>query len=365
VPSLLSAASALPLHRYPQRQITEAFTELMVGDGARFGRGDDERNRLRRAITRTHAATCVESRHLALALPDYDKLDDFGACNDAFLREAPPLAAAAISTALQQAGLTADDVDLVVSATVTGVAAPSLDARLVPLLGLRPDVKRMPLVGLGCVAGAAGVARVADYLTGHPDEIAVFVAVELCSLTLQRDDTSMANVVASGLFGDGAAAVVMAGDGRREAATAPHLGIRGSVSHLWPDTERVMGWDVGAAGMRVVLSPSVPDLVADELRPVVDAFLARHGLRVEDVERWVAHPGGPKVLTALEQALDITPTDTAVTWSSLRDVGNLSSASVLHVLEQTLAASPPGGGAPAVMVAMGPGFCAELVLIEW
>ena len=365
MPSLLSVASALPLHRYSQRQITEAFTELMVGNGSRVGRGEGEVNRLRQAIDRTHAATTVESRHLALALSDYDKLDDFGASNDAFLREAPPLAARAISAALQRSGLRASDVDLVVSATVTGVAAPSLDARLVPLLGLRPDVKRMPLVGLGCVAGAAGVARVADYLRGHPDEVAVFVAVELCSLTLQRDDTSMANVVASGLFGDGAAAVVMAGDRRREIAAGPHLGVRASASHFWPDTERVMGWDVGATGMRVVLAPTVPELVAQELRPVVDAFLARHELRVEDVGRWVAHPGGPKVLTALERSLDITASDTAATWSSLREVGNLSSASVLHVLEQTLAGSPPGAGAPAVMVAMGPGFCAELVLIDW
>jgi len=125
------------------------------------------------------------------------------------------------------------------------------------------------------------------------------------------------------------------------------------------------GFDVEAPHLGEHNAALLADLVADELRPVVDAFLGRHGLRVGDVERWVAHPGGPKVLTALEQALDITPTDTAVTWSSLRDVGNLSSASVLHVLEQTLAASPPGGGAPAVMVAMGPGFCAELVLIEW
>lgn len=365
MPSLLSAASALPLHRYPQRQIAEAFTGLMLGNGHREGKGDDELDRLRQAISRTHAATTVESRHLALPLPDYDKLDDFGACNDAFLREAPPLAARAISLALQRAGLRVEDVDLVVSATVTGVAAPSIDARLVPLLGLRSDVKRLPLVGLGCVAGAAGVARVADYLAGHPDDVAVLVAVELCSLTLQRDDTSMANVVASGLFGDGAAAVVMAGQARRTPTAHAGITVRGSASHFFPDTERVMGWDVGASGMRVVLSPRVPDLVARELRPVVDAFLSRHGLQVGDVEQWIAHPGGPKVLTALEEALDIDASDTAVTWSSLRHVGNLSSASVLHVLEQTLDRSPPGGGAPAVMVAMGPGFCAELVLFEW
>ncbi len=363
--SLLSAASALPLHRYPQGQITEAFTELMVGsrvDSALDGPGSDS---LRKAISRTHAATTVEWRHLALPLPDYEKLDDFGACNDAFLREAPPLAARAVTLALERAGLAVEDVDLIVSATVTGVAAPSLEARLVPLLGLRPDVKRMPLVGLGCVAGAAGIARVSDYLAGHPADVAVLVSVELCSLTLQRDDTSMANVVASGLFGDGAAAVVMAGDDRASALDRKAVEVRDSVAHFFPDTERVMGWDVGASGMRVVLSPEVPDLVANDLRPVVDRFLARHDLAVGDIEYWIAHPGGPKVLTALEGAMDIDATATAVTWASLREVGNLSSASVLHVLEQTLDVRPAGSGGPALLVAMGPGFCAELVLLRW
>ncbi len=365
MPSLLSAASALPLHRYPQGEITEAFTELMVGDGSERGHGAAEPDSLRKAISRTHAATTVEWRHLALPLPDYDKLADFGACNDAFLREAPPLAARAVTLALERAGLTVDDVDLVVSATVTGVAAPSLDARLVPILGLRSDVKRMPLVGLGCVAGAAGIARVADYLVGHPNDVAVLVSVELCSLTLQRDDTSMANVVASGLFGDGAAAVVMAGDDRDSSPVRQAVEVRDSLAHFFPDTERVMGWDVGASGMRVVLSPVVPDLVASDLRPVVDRFLARHDLGVGDIEYWIAHPGGPKVLTALEGAMGIDSTATAATWESLREVGNLSSASVLHVLEQTMDARPAGSGEPALLVAMGPGFCAELVLLRW
>jgi alkylresorcinol/alkylpyrone synthase len=357
VPALIAAASALPLHRYPQRQITEAFIDVMVGAGAT--------DNMRSAIARTHEATTVEWRHLALPIADYDKLDGFGAANDAFLREAPPLAARAVDLALARAGLAASDVDLVVSTTVTGVAAPSLDARMMPLLGLRPDVKRMPLVGLGCVAGAAGVARVADHLMGRPDDVAVLVSAELCSLTLQRDDPSMANVVASGLFGDGAAAVVMVGDARLQGLARRGVRVRDSSAHFFPDTERVMGWDVGASGMRVVLSPTVPDLVARELRPVVDTLLTRNGLTTADIEHWVAHPGGPKVLTALEEALGIDDTHTALTWDSLRDVGNLSSASVLHVLEQTLERSPAGSGRPGLLLAMGPGFCAELVLLEW
>lgn len=369
MPVILAVASALPLHRYPQSQITEAFTDLMVGSGrtgaSHGGAEGRSLSGLRSAIARTHAATTVEWRHLALPLADYEKLDDFGAANDAFLREAPPLAARAVRQALQRAGLAADEVDLVVSTTVTGVAAPSLDARLMPLLDLRPDVKRMPLVGLGCVAGAVGIARVADYLQGHPHDVAILVSAELCSLTLQQDDSSMANVVASGLFGDGAAAVIMVGDARAKVLDRDGVRIRDSLSHFFPDTERVMGWDVGSFGMRVVLSPIVPDLVANELPPVVAALLGRNGLGAGDIEHWVAHPGGPKVLTALEGALGVDPVATALTWDSLRQVGNLSSASVLHVLEKTLADSPAGTGAPAVLLAMGPGFCAELVLLSW
>ena len=357
MPVIASAATALPEHRYAQPVITEAFADLMVGRGA-----DGER--LRDVIRRTHQATTVEARHLVLSLEEYEPLDDFGKSNDVFLREAPLLAAQAASEALRSAGIEPDQVDLVLTTTVTGVAVPSIDARLVPLLGLRSDVRRMPLMGLGCVAGASGIARVADLLRGAPDSVAVLVSVELCSLTLQHDDTSMANVVASGLFGDGAAAVVLVGDDR-----ARELGVTGprcvdAHAHFFDDTERVMGWDVGSTGLRVVLSPQVPELVASELPAVAKSLLGRHGLELDDIRTWVVHSGGPKVLDALESSLGLPRTSTALTWESLREVGNLSSASVLDVLRRSLEQTPLTGS-PAVMAAMGPGFCAELVLLEW
>lgn len=360
MPFLLSAATAFPEHRYPQRQITDAFTALLAGV-------DDDPVALSRLVHRTHAATGVESRHLVLALDEYEKLADFGAANDVFLAEAPPLAAHAVAGALARAGLaSASEVDLIAAATVTGIAVPTLDARVAPLLGLRPDVKRLPLAGLGCVAGAAGVARVADLLKGAPDAVAALVCAELCSLTLQGADSSMANIVAAGLFGDGAAAVVLAGDDRA-AGLSPGTAVEvvDTASIQFPDSERVMGWDVGASGLRVVLAPTVPDLVRAELRSFVDAFLARHDLHVADVTHWVAHPGGPKVLRALEEALEIDPVHTAITWESLRQVGNLSSASVLHVLEQLLLSDRTRPGDLGLMVAMGPGFSAELVLLRW
>ncbi|HYF74120.1 MAG TPA: 3-oxoacyl-[acyl-carrier-protein] synthase III C-terminal domain-containing protein, partial [Nocardioides sp.] len=219
-------------------------------------------------------------------------------------------------------------------------------------------VKRMPLVGLGCVAGAAGLARLNDYLAGHPDDVAVLVAVELCSLTVQRDDMSMPNLVASGLFGDGAAAVV----GRGGPATDGRVGVVDTRSRLYPDSERTMGFDVTSGGLRIVLDAQVPTVVNHYIRDDVDGFLADHGLTRRDIEWWVCHPGGPKVIEALESALEVPRTAVQLTWDSLARIGNLSSASVLHVLEDTLRERPPRSGSWGMVMAMGPGFCSELVL---
>jgi alkylresorcinol/alkylpyrone synthase len=240
---------------------------------------------------------------------------------------------------------------------------PSLDARIAAVLGLRPDVKRVPLVGLGCVAGAAGVARLHDYLVGHPDEVAVLVSAELCSLTVQRDDVSVPNLVASGLFGDGAAAVVAAGRGR-EKPDDDGVEVIASRSHLYPNSERTMGWDVTSTGLRIVLDAAVPDLVRRYLGTDVDGFLDEHGLARDDIGFWVCHPGGPKVLEAIEDSLGLSRDAVGLTWDSLRRIGNLSSASVLHVLEDTLRDRSPRPGCYGMLLAMGPGFCSELVLLR-
>jgi alkylresorcinol/alkylpyrone synthase len=194
----------------------------------------------------------------------------------------------------------------------------------------------------------------------YPDQVAVLLAVELCSLTFQSGDFSIPNVVASGLFGDGAAAVVVAGAGLQ--AAGPRVVASRSV--LYPDTERVMGWDVTSQGFRIVLSGEVPEVARRHLRGDVDRFLADHGLRLADIDRFVCHPGGPRVLEAFEEALDRPREAFALTWESLRALGNLSSASVLMVLRDTLALSDPPG-TRGLMISMGPGFCAELVLLEW
>jgi alkylresorcinol/alkylpyrone synthase len=355
---VLSVHGVLPEHRYEQREITHAFTTTMLR-----GQVDEA------VVARLHRNACVQSRHLALPLERYGDLRDFGESNDVFIDVAVRLGAEAVTDALKAVGLTPEDVDLVVSATVTGLAVPSLDARIAAVIGMRPDVVRVPLVGLGCVAGAAGLARLHDYLVGHRDAVAVLVSVELCSLTLQRDDTSMPNLVGSGLFGDGAAAVVAVGADRArdlvpDPAGPPQPDVLASRSRLYPDSERTMGWDVGATGLKIVLDARVPELVNTYVGDDVDAFLADQGLSRADIEWYVAHPGGPKVLEALEETLGVDRSALQLTWDSLARVGNLSSASVLHVLADTLRRRPPRPGAYGLMLAMGPGFCSELVLLR-
>jgi alkylresorcinol/alkylpyrone synthase len=345
---IAAVQAALPPHRYAQHELTDAFATICLPDGKGLG-----------LLRRLHQNAGVSHRYLAIPLERYAQLKDFGEANDAWIAMAVDLGAEAVAGALEAAGLGLHDLDLLMFTTVTGVAAPSIDARIAARLGLREDIKRVPLFGLGCVGGAAGIARVHDYLKAWPDQVAVLLSVELCSLTLQRDDASMPNLVASALFGDGAAAVVMTGSDHPRAAGPEVVATR---SRLYPETERVMGWDIGSGGFRVVLGADVPDVVRQYLGGDVHGFLADHGLTVPEIGTWVSHPGGPKVLEAVSEALDLPEGALDRTWESLDAVGNLSSSSVLHVLGDTLRQHPSGMG---LLLAMGPGFCSELVLLEW
>ncbi|MFD1721759.1 type III polyketide synthase [Amnibacterium endophyticum] len=346
---IAAVGTALPDHVYPQAAIAETIAPLVTADPVRQA-----------LLRRLHAATRVDRRHLVLPLEQYRDAVTFGQTNDRFVAEATRLAAVAIEDALTRAAVAAADVDLVVFTSVTGVSAPSVDALLVPLVGLREDVKRMPMFGLGCVAGASGIARVHDYLAGHPHEVALLVSVELCSLTVQRDDDSMDNLVASGLFGDGAAAVVLVGDAHR----APGPAVVATRSRLYPDSRDVIGFRPSETGFRVILSAGVVPVIDANFASDVRAFLAANGLDVPEVAAWVAHPGGPKVLDAFTRGLDLPGDALDRSWATMAEVGNLSSSGVLHVLAAELAAEHRDGD-HGLLFALGPGVSAELVLLRW
>lgn len=351
-PAILSVGRALPPNVVDSETLTATLSAYWARKHFNVSRLAD-----------VHRATQVGRRHLALPLAEYDALDSFGKCNDTFLRVGADLGEAAVRAGLASAGLSPADVDHLWFVTVTGVSTPSLDAKLSNRLGLRPGVKRTPIFGLGCMAGAAGVARASDVLRAFPGEVAVMLSVELCSLTFQRDDASIANVVATGLFGDGAAAVVMAGGARTNGARAPRIVATRSV--LYPGTEWVMGWEVVDTGFKVALSAKVPEVVEAHVGADVDAFLADHGLARGDVRHWIAHTGGPKVIEAFRRGLDLPAAAVERSWRSLREIGNLSSASVLFVLGDLLDSGEARPGDVGVLAAMGPGFSAELVLLRW
>jgi alkylresorcinol/alkylpyrone synthase len=347
---LAAVHGVLPPHRYPQPELTDLVAEMCHLEP-----------RERAFLDRVHQSAKVQTRHLVEPIERYRTLRDFGAANDVFLAGAIDLGSQALLNALSEADLRPQDVDLIITVSSTGLAIPSLDAHLAGRVGLRPDVKRAPLVGLGCAAGAVGVSRLFDYLRAWPDQVAVLVSVELCSLTVQYDDRSPTNLVASGLFGDGAAAVVAVGSQR--AAKGPE--VLATRSALYPDTLRTMGFDVGASGLRVVLGTEVPELAHGHLQADVTRFLADNGLTTRDITTWVSHPGGPKVLEAIESTLELPEGALGASWDSLRRIGNVSSASVLHILRDTLAERPPEPGTPGMLLAMGPGFSSELVLLRW
>lgn len=347
---IVSVGSAFPRHYYPQAVLGAALRKYW---GDRLKNPD--------VVDRMHAHTEVDGRYLSLPIDTYYDIHAWGQYNDAWIECAQDLGEQALCQALTRIGLSPGDIDALFVVSVTGIASPSLDARLVNRMRLSPHIKRLPIFGLGCVAGAAGIARAADYVRAFPDQIAALLSVELCSLTLQKEDVSMANLISSALFGDGAAAVLVSG-GDTEFRGAEIVDTR---STFYPDTEHIMGWDISEKGFQIVLSPTLPQLIIDRLGADVDAFLSDHGLTRKDVGRWILHPGGPKVLEATGAALSLSRQDLSASWDCLRKVGNLSSASVLLVLEEVFRRQRPETGTYSVLAAMGPGFCSELVLLRW
>jgi alkylresorcinol/alkylpyrone synthase len=359
-PRIAAVRSALPGNRSEQQELTAAFA-------ARCALSPRERS----LLGRLHAAAGVSTRHSVLPLAEYAALDSVQAVNDRYAREATALGERALRAALGDAGAAAADLDLLIVTSVTGVTVPSLDARLAPLLGLRPDVRRLPVFGLGCVAGAAALGRLHDYLLAWPGHTAALLAVELCSLHWPTAEVTQADMVAAGLFGDGAVALVarggLAGTGLAGTGLAGSGGpeVIASRSALYPDSGDALGWQLRSDCFRIVLTTDLPAVVERGIAGTVTDFLAEHDLTVDDIGSWICHPGGPKVLDAAARALKLPDTALAASRRSLAAVGNLSSASVLHILEQVAATERPPPGTPGLMIGLGPGVSAELVLLRW
>lgn len=356
VARLASLATALPPHVVRQQDAKE-FARLLFGDSVLA-----EDPRLLAVFD--HAG--IRERHTCMPLEWFGERHDFGESNALYVEHALALAREAAGAALERAELSSRDLDHLLFVSSTGIATPSLDARLANALGCRPDLRRTPMWGLGCAGGAVGLARARELALAHPTGRVLLVSLELCTLTFQHGDRTRRNLVAASLFADGAAAAVVTGPaaGGATGTDGPGLEIVASRSTLWPDSLEVMGWDVDSAGLHVVFSRDIPTIVRERVRPGVEIFLAECGLSLEGLEHVIAHPGGPRVLAAYAAALGLPEGALRHAAAVLESCGNMSSPTCLFVLERALSSGEPASGEHALLTALGPGFAAEYVLLR-
>jgi alkylresorcinol/alkylpyrone synthase len=343
-PRLLSLATAVPAHRLRQAEVCSQAHAVFREDPRVVDR-----------LLPVFANAGIETRYSSVPAAWYEDDHGWADRNPLYIEASLDLLAAAAARALARARLAPPDIDAIVCVSTTGIATPSLEARLLDRLAFRRDVRRLPVFGLGCAGGVIGMARAADMAAAWPGSRVLLLVVEPCALTFRRRDRSAANVVAAALFGDGAAAAVLSTVGSGPAIVA-------AGEHTWPDSAEVMGWGVEADGFAVIFSRDIPQLIRTRLPAVIDAFLDRHGFTRADIDRFVSHPGGAKVLDALEDVFALAPGALAHSRSVLRDYGNMSAATVLFVLERTWAAGELTGR--ALMTAVGPGFSAGFLMLE-
>ncbi len=349
-PKILAAATALPARRYRQAEIrdacAEAFPELLAVPA-------------RLSIFENAG---VEERYLAEPIAYYFDGKSFEARNDNYLRRALELSKSALSACLARAGKSPEALDHLLSVTTTGLATPSLETRLAREIPSSPSLQRTPLFGSGCAGGAVGLARASELLRGRPEGFAAVVSAELCSLCFDPEDPSLLKIVSAALFGDGAAAVLLAG--ADAAVERPLAEVVASGSFLIPDTLDVMGWRFADRGMKLLLSPDAPRVVEDNARRALEPFLQSNGVSLEDIDLFLIHPGSLRIIEAFERALGLSARDTLPSRESLRRYGNLSSASILFILEEALGRRRDQG-ALALLAAMGPGFSCEMSLLRF
>lgn len=344
-PCVLSVATAVPKHRVPQETARD-FARLMFSGAYK----DVER------LLPIFDNARIESRYFCVPPEWFGEGHTFPEKNELYVKHALDLSEKAATRALDKAAVRPEDVGAIFFVSTTGISTPSLDSKLIFRLGLPEHVRRVPIWGLGCVGGAAGLARAADYARAYPEKPVLLVGVELCGLTFVRGDRSKSNLVGASLFADGAAAVLL-GTG-----TGPEL--QGSFSTTWPQTEDVMGWDIVEEGLRVRFAKSVPQIVREKMRGNLEAACASLGFGPGNLRHFVLHPGGPKVLEAYEETLGLGYDELELSWEVLRSYGNMSSVSVLFVLERFLENYPAGSGEYGTISALGPGFSAEHVFFK-
>jgi alkylresorcinol/alkylpyrone synthase len=301
----------------------------------------------------------VERRYSVLPIDELHQRRDMATTMDIYRTHAIRLGRRVASECLEKAGLGADQIDLVITVSCTGVMIPSLCAYLANDLGFRPDVRRLPITELGCLGGAAALAFANDFIVGHPQANVLVISVELPTLSFQRDDLSAANLVSTALFGDGAAAVLLSGRDLGGPAVVD------AQSHLFPHTLDALGFDLKQDGFHVVLAPELPGLVRGDVARLVNELLARNGVPRSSVTAFPLHPGGRRILNAVEDQLGLGPEDTGPSRNVLRRYGNQSSASVLFVLHEWLTERRPTAGSHGLLGAFGPGFSSELMVLRW
>jgi alkylresorcinol/alkylpyrone synthase len=347
VPRLFAVATAVPPYPLDQNDVIERVKLL-------FGRAPDLDRLLPMFLN-----TGIQKRYSCVPLEWYDRAHGWPERNRIYLASALDLLEAATNRVLCSAGRHKDDIDGIVVVSTTGIATPSLDALLIERMGLRSTVQRLPIFGLGCAGGVLGLARAASQAAVAPGKTVLFLVVELCALSFRRDDWSKSNIVATALFGDGAAAALLSTEGEGPALIA-------AGEHTWPGTLDVMGWEVADDGLRAIFSRDIPKLVTTQLQNATSEFLARHGLAIDEIDRFVCHPGGAKVIAALEHAFGLAQGALVEARAVLRDYGNMSATTVMFVLERMLAKARETGARweRALMNALGPGFTAGFLVIN-
>jgi len=358
MPKIMSVTSIKPPHEIKQQQAVNLTRSL-------FKTKFDNIERLLKVFENGD----IQTRNLCMPIEWFEKEHDFKERNNLYLKHAVSLGEQAVRKCLEgqdmlKQPLDASEIDAIFYISSSGIATPSIEARIMNLLPFRSDTKRIPIWGLGCAGGAVGISRAHDYCLAYPTANVLVLSLELCSLTFQKEDYSKSNLVGTSLFSDGVACALVIGDESVVSAVKPMPSILSTASKFMPDSEEVMGWDVKNSGLHVVFSKSIPGIISTWLGPFVHSFLDQNGLTTEDMTNFVAHPGGKKILEAYETALDFDSIKTDHARSVLRENGNMSSPTVLYVLEEFVIHSP-AKGEYGLMAALGPGFCGELLLLRW